>query len=457
MYDLFVKNGKIVTVDEVFEGGIAVKNGKIASILRAGEDVEATEVVDAKGNLIMPGAIDTHAHFNEPGYEWREDYEHASAAAVLGGYTTIIDMPLQNEPCMTNADAFDFKEDKVSKSAFSDYCFWGGFIQDNFQDLEALDEKGVVAYKSFLGPVSPDYSTLSYGQMYKGLEILKKFDARAGFHAEDYSIIKEREKEIIASGRLNWEGFLDSRPLSAELIATMAVVEIAKELNAKVHICHVSHPDVAQVIKDAQDEGYDITAETCAHYLTFTRDDVIEKGELFKCAPPLRDQKAVEGMWEHVKMGTFSGIGSDHSPCSYDEKYNEILGQKITNVFEVWGGMSSVQSSVQAAISEGIVKRGISPSILANAMSIQPAKAFGIYGKKGDLKVGFDADMIIVDTELEWEITTDELLYVNKISGFVGLKGKGKPVTTILRGKIVADQGKVVAKKGFGQLVKKIK
>ncbi|MFM1538392.1 amidohydrolase family protein [Helcococcus bovis] len=374
-----------------------------------------------------------------------------------GGYTTIIDMPLQNEPALTNDKLFDIKEEKVSKEAYSDYCFWGGFVPENFYDLKGLDEKGVVAFKSFLGPVSPDYTPLSYGKMYEGLEILKELDARAGFHAEDFSVIKERERVMQERGRLDWEGFLDSRPLSAELIATRAVVDIAKELNAKVHICHVSHPDVAKIVKDAQDEGYDITAETCAHYLTFTREDVIKNGELFKCAPPLRDQKAVEGMWEHVKMGTFSGIATDHSPCSYDEKYKEILGQKINNVFDVWGGMSGVQSGVQAVISEGINKRGVSPSIIVEAMCVKPAKTFGIYGRKGDIKEGFDADLIIVDLEKEWEITSEELLYVNKMSGYVGLKGKGKTVTTILRGKVVAEDGKVVGEAGYGELIKKIK
>ena len=162
-------------------------------------------------------------------------------------------------------------------------------------------------------------------------------------------------------------------------------------------------------------------------------------------------------MWEYVKVGVFSGIASDHSPCSYDEKYNEILGNKIETVFDVWGGCSGIQSGFQAAFSEGVVKRGVCPTVLANAMSVKPAKAFGIYGKKGDIKPGFDADLLIVDPEKEWEITEESLLYVNKISAFVGLKGKGIPVMTLVRGNVIAEDGKVVAKKGVGELVKKLK
>lgn len=456
MYDLLVKNGKIVTADCVFSGNIAVKEGKIAAVLLAGEEPEAKKVIDARENYVFPGAIDTHAHLNDPGYEWREDYEHGTAAAAVGGYTTIIDMPLQNEPAMTNATIFDKKFEKVSPNAYVDYCFWGGLIPDNFQDLKGMDEKGCVAFKSFIGPVSPDYSSLNYGQVYEAMQIIHEFDGRAGFHCEDFAAIKWQEQRMKKEGRLDWKGFLESRPVVAEMVATVDVIELAKATGCKAHICHVSSPDVAQKIKEAQQEGYDITAETCSHYLSMTDEDVIKNGPLFKCAPPLRSQEEVDRLWTYVEDGTFSGIASDHSPCSYDEKFKEILGNKIETPFDVWGGISGIQSGFQVSFHEGCVKRGISPSVLANAMAKKPAEAFGIYGKKGDIRTGFDADFIIVDADKEWEITEDSLLYVNKISAFVGMKGKGLPVCTIVRGEVVAEYGKVVGEKGFGNLVKKL-
>ena len=412
MYDLLVKNGKIVTADCVFSGNIAVKEGKIAAVLLAGEEPEAKKVIDAKENYVFPGAIDTHAHLNDPGYEWREDYEHGTAAAAVGGYTTIIDMPLQNEPAMTNATIFDKKFEKVSPNAYVDYCFWGGLIPDNFQDLKGMDEKGCVAFKSFIGPVSPDYSSLNYGQVYEAMQIIHEFDGRAGFHCEDFAAIKWQEQRMKKEGRLDWKGFLESRPVVAEMVATVDVIELAKATGCKAHICHVSSPDVAQKIKEAQQEGYDITAETCSHYLSMTDEDVIKNGPLFKCAPPLRSQEEVDRLWTYVEDGTFSGIASDHSPCSYDEKFKEILGNKIETPFDVWGGISGIQSGFQVSFHEGCVKRGISPSVLANAMAKKPAEAFGIYGKKGDIRTGFDADFIIVDADKEWEITEDSLLYV---------------------------------------------
>lgn len=456
IYDTLIKNGIIVTSGRTMDGNIAVLDGKIAGIFGKGEEPQAGRVIDAEGNYIFPGAIDTHAHFNAPGYEWREDYAHGTRGAALGGYTTVLDMPLQNEPALTTAEAFDRKLEKVGPHAYVDYCFWGGLVPGNFGELETLDRKGCIAFKAFIGPVSPDYQSLNYGQAYEAMELIKGVHGRAGFHCEDDSIIRQQEARMKRDGRLDWRGFLDSRPVIAELVATVDIIELAKATGCKAHICHVSSPDVAQRIKEAQQEGYDITAETCAHYLTMTDEDVIKNGPLFKCAPPLRSVEERDRLWNYVEDGTLSGIASDHSPCTYKEKYEEILGKKIETVFDVWGGISGIQSCFQTAFYEGCVKRKISPSILADAMAVRPAKAFGIYGKKGDILEGFDADLVLVDPGRDWEITSESLEYVNRISAFVGRKGTGLPVLTMVRGQVVAENGRIVGERGYGQLVKRL-
>ncbi|MFR9063689.1 MAG: amidohydrolase family protein [[Clostridium] scindens] len=344
MYDVLVKDGKIVTADAVFDGNIAVKNGKIAALMSAGEEPEATKVIDAKGNYVFPGAIDTHAHLNDPGYEWREDYEHGTAAAALGGYTTVIDMPLQNEPAMTNADLFDKKVEKVDSNAYADYCFWGGLIPDNFEDLKGMHDKGCVAFKSFIGPVSPDYSSLNYGQANEAMQRIKEFGGRAGFHCEDFSMIKWQEARMKKEGRLDWQGFLDSRPVIAEMVATVDMIEIAKATGCKIHICHVSSPDVAQMIKEAQQEGYDITAETCSHYLSLTDKDVIANGPMFKCAPPLRSKEEVDRLWSYVEDGTFSGIASDTPLVLMMRNSRKFLEARL-RMCSTYGGISGIRAA----------------------------------------------------------------------------------------------------------------
>ncbi|MDY0236007.1 MAG: allantoinase AllB [Gudongella sp.] len=450
MFDLIVKNGKIVNSERVYEGDICIKHGKIAAIVATNECLDAYKIVDANGKFVFPGAIDTHAHLNDPGYNWREDYEHGTAAAAVGGITTIIDMPLQNEPALTDGKIFDEKIKIVSPNAYVDYCFWGGLVDYNMDSLSELDKKGCIAFKSFIGPVSPDYVSLTMGQAREALEILKKFGARAGFHCEDYSIIKWEEKRAQEKANPNWNDFLNSRPLIAELMATKNIIDLAREIDAKVHICHVSHPMVAEEIKKAKLEGLDITSETCSHYLTFNREDVVNNGSLFKCAPPLREAEAVEEMWKYVEDGTLDSVSSDHSPCSLEEK-----DEKAHGVFGAWGGMSGIQNIMQVVYSEGVEKRGYKPTLVAKSLSEGPAKAFGLYGRKGAIELGFDADLVILDPEMDWEITPESLKYVNQISGFVGLKGKGLPVCTILRGEVVAEAGEVVGAKGFGEFVSK--
>ena len=202
MFDLLVKEGNIVTSERIFLGDVAVKNGKIAAVGAPGTLGGAGQVIDAKGKYVFPGAIDSHAHLNDPGYNWREDYAHGTAAAVVGGYTTIVDMPLQNEPAMTDGARMDKKLAHVGPNAYSDYCFWGGLVDYNLKQLQELDQRGCVAFKSFIGPVSPDYVTLTIGQAKEAMEIIKTFDGRAGFHCEDYSIIKWEEQRARVSKRM---------------------------------------------------------------------------------------------------------------------------------------------------------------------------------------------------------------------------------------------------------------
>lgn len=452
MWDLIIKNGKIVDIDRIFEGTLAVQDGKIAAILEVNNNYsEAKEIIDVGGKYVFPGVIDCHAHLNDPGYLWREDYRHGTAAAAVGGVTTVIDMPMQNSPALTNKNIFKDKEKAVAPSALVDYCFWGGLVDYNVNELAGLNEAGVLAFKSFIGPVSPDYVSLSIGQVRHALQIIKGFNGLAGFHCEDYSIIKTEEARANSEGRNSRKDYLNSRPVVAELIATQNIIELARETGARVYICHVSHPAIAEAIKNAKNEGVHITGETCSHYLVYTEDDYLERGSFYKCAPPLRTKDAKESLWEYVFDGTLSCVASDHSPCEPGEKSEEQHG-----VFGSWGGISGIQNIFQVMFDQAVNKRGYCPSMLSRCLAYGPARTFGIYGKKGALKVGFDADLVIVDPELEWEITPESLKYLNSVSAFVGLKGKGLPVCTLVRGTVVAQNGQPRNIYGYGKLVKGI-
>ena len=445
MYDLIVRGGRVVTSSAVTEAEIGVAGGKIAAIGR--ELGEAAEIIDAAGKFVFPGAIDPHAHLNDPGFTWREDFAHGTMAAAAGGVTTVIDMPLQNEPALSDARIFERKHQAVADKALVDYAFLGAALDCNLDEFSGLDAAGVVGFKVFIGPVSPDYQSLNLGTIREVLRRAKEFGGLVCFHAEDYTIVKHEEAKAAREQRDSWSDFLASRPPVAEIVATQSVVDLVRESGARAHICHISHPEVAKIVRQAQLEGLPITGETCTHYLVFTEDDVLQSGAMFKCAPPLRTEADRDRLWKYVEEGVIGCVGSDHSPCSAEEKEGAA--------FAAWGGISGIQSTMQVLYDRAVNGRGCEPTLLARRLSEDTARTFGLYGRKGAIEIGFDADLVLLDPDRAWEITPESLFYLNKISAFVGLKGRGLPTQTIVRGRVVYDEGVRKADFGYGQLVKR--
>lgn len=447
-YDLVIKNGCIVTSKSMKKMDIGIIDGKIYTLSKSIEDDVIVKKIDAEGMLVFPGGIDCHAHLNEPGYEWREDYNHGTKSAAAGGITTIIDMPLQNTPSLINKEAFYQKEEKINGKSYVDYGFWGGLVDNNLDEIEGMYEAGVFALKAFLSPASPDFPSSHIGMVYHAMKKAKDMNLLLGFHCEDYSMISFNEAMAKNNGENSYRSYLDARPVIAEEIATQNILDMAKETGARVHICHVSHPGVAKRIKKAIKEGVKVTAETCMHYLIYTEEDLIKNGGLFKCSPPLRKEESKEKLWDYVLDGTLSSIVSDHSPAAEYEKENDLT------VWDTWGGISGLQTSFQIMYEYGVNRRGLSPCILASRLSESAAENFEIDGK-GKIEIGYDADFIIFDPQKSWEITKDSLHYKNKISSFCGLSGKGVVNMTILRGKIIYNEGEF-SNIPKGQILKKI-
>lgn len=454
MYDLVIKNAKIVTGDEVINGNVAVKDGKISCIVLPEETPEAAEILDLEGKILLPGGIDCHVHFNEPGYTWREDFFHGSQAAAAGGITTVIDMPMQNTPAVIDADILRRKAEMLWGKSAVDYGFWGGLVKTNAAALEGLDKQGALAFKCFMCNPGKDYTSLDLAEIEQVLLQLKPFNGLAGFHCEDYGMIEALQAEKIAAGKISRQDYLEARPVEAEMKAAKDIIHLLEKTGGKAHICHVSHPDVAVLIGQAKAKGLDITAETCMHYLLFTGEDVVEQGTYFKCSPPLRSREDSEKLWEYVADGTIDCICSDHSPSEREEKAEDA----ITGTFGAWGGISGVQTALQAFWNYAVQQKGLQPTLIAKAMSVNPAKIFGIYGTKGDIKPGFDADFTVIDAGKYWCIKGDDLRYKNKFSAFTGQTGVGMPIMTILRGKVIfakdhiqeTQRGRHIVKNGRG-------
>ena len=451
MLDLLVTHAVLVTEQETMQGSLGVKDGRIEGLYPEGAPVpEAARTLDAGGKYLLPGGVDDHVHFNDPGFTWREDFAHGSRAAAKGGITTVIDMPMQNKPSVDTAAIFRAKEAHVTGEAFVDFGFWGSLIRTNREDLKGLPEEGALAFKSFLPDAGKDYTNLTIAEARDRIALLKEFDALAGFHCEDDAMIRAGEETALREGRTTAADYLAARPVEAEAKAVADILGILRETGGRAHICHVSHPRVAELIREAKAEGLRVTAETCMHYLLFTGDDLIAHGGAFKCSPPLRDRAAADGLFAYLADGTLDTVCSDHSPCRLDEK--DASGPE--GMFGAWGGISGVQTTLAGLWDYTVNRKHASPTLVARVLSANPARIFGIADRKGRLAPGLDADFVLLDPEQPWEVRADSLAYLNKFSAFVGTKGKGRPVATYLRGKAVFDHGEFVGEPG-GRLLRR--
>jgi len=450
MYDLIVKNARMVGENSIVDGSIAVKDGRFAAFLAPDAAVEAAEVIDAAGNYVFPGLIDCHVHFEDPGFTWREDFETGSRAAAVGGLTTVVEMPLDNEPTPYNLEGFQAKRDAIAGKAYIDYALWGALCGSRMEEMKALTEQGVGAFKSFTIPVSgmvpPPFPGATPGEIRQALELMKGTNALCGFHCEEHSQFTSREKMFKDRGDNTPRAFTSAHDVWVEYVAVQDVIAMARATGGKAHICHVSHPLVAQLVKNAINDGVDISAETCAHYLGFDESIFDEKGVLAKGTPPIRDAEAKEALWDYVLDGTLSCICSDHSPADVAEKEGK-------NIWEAWGGMNSIQVFVSRMFDLIVTQRGLSPTLLTKTMCANPARRFGLYGRKGGFELGFDADMVILDPEKKWTMTKEQLVTKHQVSVYDGISGVGAPVRTIVRGRTVAADGKYLDAKGFGQYV----
>ena len=452
--DLRMINGLIANHWACFKGGVAIDEGVIVAVGEEDYLPQARETLDLGGKLVMPGAIDTHVHFEDPGMTHFEDFTTGTMAAAAGGVTTVLDMPLDNDPNVTDAAALKMKQKAVAGKAMVDYGLWGGLVTDNLDELEAMEKLGPVGYKAFMldfiMPGFAGYPAADDGVLLDGMRQFARWGSILCVHCENPDIILHKEERLKRAGRRDAAAFLESRPPVAELEAIQRVIALARATGARLHVAHLSLPEGGEIIKQARASGVKVTVETCPHYLVLDRENQLRLGASAKCIPPLRERTSVEQLWQQVRAGTIDCLASDHSPCLLELK--EVKGD---NFWDVWAGISGIQHMLPLIISEGVHKRGMSLPRLVSFASSRAAQIFGFYPRKGAITVGSDADLVVVDLEAEWEITEEECYYKNKWTPYVGLKGRGKIDQTFVRGAVVYDRGTFGVAAGYGQLLTK--
>jgi allantoinase len=443
-FDLVIQNGRLVTPAGIVEADVGVEGESIAAISAfplADAAGETANVIDATGRYVLPGVVDAHVHFNDPGFPQREDMASGTAAAAAGGVTTIVDMPLSGRPAVVSAEALELKKEAGRLRAKVDYALWGGLVDDNVGDMEAMFQAGAIAFKAFTCFAGDDFPYATPEVLYRGMKEAARLGLLIGVHCEDQALTAIREMESRKKGTAR--AFLDAHFPLTEILAVNAVLEMAKETGARVHICHATLPEVVDAVTRARAEGVRATVETCPHYLLFSEEDLEKLGPVLKCTPPVRSREAVEGMWKRVFDGSVDLIGSDHSPSAMSQKK-----PADGNFTSAWGGVQGIQTTLTVLFSEGVKKRGFSLEKLTRLVSAAPARLFGLYPRKGVLQVGSDADLTIFDPEVQWTPSAGDLLYKNPHTPYLGIPFQGRVETTVSRGKIVYADGKVRDTKG---------
>jgi len=448
--DLYLKNGRIVTEENSFIGGIVIRQGKISQLVAGEANIDATETIDLAGKVVLPGLVDDHVHFNEPGREHWEGYHTGSMAAAASGITTIMEMPLNATPPSIDRAKLLHKREAVKDKSVVDYGHWGGLVDNNLDALDELHAEGIIGYKAFMSASGVDFERVNDDVLYAGLLKTRDLGNLLGVHAESEYVTGLLARQLQAAGRTDRAAWHESRPPATELEAIRRAIYWADVAGGNLHIVHVTIADGIRAVAEAKRAGVNVTVETCPHYLFFDHDDFIRIGPAAKCAPPLRSRDDVESLWQCVLDGLVDTIASDHSPCPWADKE-----PGMDNIWQAWGGISGVQSMLPVLLTEGVHKRGLSLSELVRMMSANPARIFGLYPQKGSLLPGADADVTIIDLDKEWTLTVDDLLYKNKHSAYVGYTFKGAVERTIVRGQTVYLEGRILAEPGYGQLVRR--
>jgi allantoinase len=429
-----LKSRNVVTPDGVKEATILVSNGKISDIISPGIDGGDYPVEDLGDLVIMPGLVDSHVHVNEPGRTEWEGFETATRAAAAGGITTIADMPLNSDPVTTTLDALKIKEASTENKLWVDTSFWGGVVPGNASALESMLQAGVRGFKCFLIHSGiDDFPNVTEADLRMAMPILAKWQAPLLVHAE----LECGETCTWDKPSDSYAAFLESRPRQWENEAIKLMVRLCRETKCPVHIVHLSSSEALPFIKEAKGEGLPFTVETCPHYLTFASEEIKDGDPRFKCAPPIREAENRELLWQAVKDGTIDFVVSDHSPCSPHLKFLDEGDLK-----KAWGGISSLQFGLSTVWTEAR-KRGGTISDIAHWMCASTTKFLSLDDSKGQLKKGYDADIVVWDPEEQHTIEQSNIHHRHKITPYDGRTLFGKVKRTYLRGDVIFDGTKV--------------
>lgn len=444
-----LRSRRVVTPEGEREAAVLIDGECIAAVKPPAELASDIPCADLGDLALLPGLVDAHTHINEPGRTEWEGFATATRAAAAGGYTTVVDMPLNCLPETTDVAALELKREAAQGQCAVDYALWGGAVDGNQHQLEPLALAGVPGFKCFLiYPGCDGFTSIDR----ENLELALPHIAGTGLpllvHAELAAPIDAAVAQLNRTGA-NWREYatyLASRPDEAELQAIAMLLDLCRLHRFRLHIVHLSTAQALPMLEAARLEGLPVTVETCPHYLHCAAEEIPDGNTLFKCAPPIRSAANRDSLWKALQDGLIDLIATDHSPCPPAMKRLDAddptlaPGEEPGRFDEAWGGIASLSTALPVIWTE-CNRRGIPLTKLAQWMSAVPAKLAGLSTDVGSIEPGKHANLVAFDTAASFTLTPDLLHYRHKISPYMGETLRGAVRSTWLRGERVFHEG----------------
>jgi allantoinase len=427
---------RVVTPQGIRAAAILVEGETIREVVRLDQVPQGFEVHDFGDTVILPGLVDSHVHINEPGRTDWEGFETATRAAAAGGYTLLVDMPLNCVPGTTSVASLEAKRKAAKGRCQVDWAAWGGVVKNNQGDIADLAAAGVRGFKCFLiDPGVDSFTMVDEEDLHAALPQVARTGLPLLVHAELSGPVDAATKSLADADWKSYRTYLQSRPDEAELLAIRLMLSLCRKYGFRLHIVHLATAKALRELKAARSEGLPVTVETCPHYLHLAAEDIAEGNTLSKCAPPVRSRENREGLWQGLKEGVIDLVATDHSPCPPAMKRLEE-----GNFRTAWGGIASLSIALSLMWTEA-ERRGFALTDIVRWMAEGPARLAGCEKHKGRIAAGYDADLVVFDPEAEFRVDDKKLHYRHPVSPYMGETLRGVVHATYLRGRPAFARG----------------